>query len=590
MWTANLPTQRGLALGMFGCICWAFADMTLSMGLAWPNAVATSLLAFLVFAAGLTLGGRETGRAYRKYTDYSLSDWALLLIPIVLVLKLLPYLLRGPAAVSTEMESWLTEPQRFWDVALVWSLLLIFFVWDYSVRIAEQFGRLSFQPAETLPPPPAAAQALPPAEIEGIYAWSMPAAVPGEATIRAFRAWDRSPYRFVSHAKAWEQLMWSFVAGGFFVLIFAGLALVSPEELGDPRRVEVRGVIPSVLLYYVLGLVLASQTSLDRLRAEWLRAGAEVQPGLARRWLGYGMTLMAVAVVLALILPTSFIDPDAGLSAGGGVIGFITAPLRLVLGTFFGALSWLLAHLAAFLFAPIAGLVPRGPTSDAPAAPPPAMPPDASTSDAYPSPVSQVLWGFLFYVVPAALAAYAIWNTWQKRRGLWRGVREFWRELVAMVWGAVLDVAAVLWRFFGAVSPGLLARAPEHIRQRWKARRAAAGIERPGWLRLRGLSPRDLIQYFYVSLVQRAAAVGWGRTPGQTPYEFGRELASRLPERAGEVDALTEAFVNAKYSRREVAAEEARRARRPWERLRGDLQVRRRASRVAAWFGLTQDR
>ncbi|HEU5315757.1 MAG TPA: hypothetical protein VFX49_06570, partial [Chloroflexota bacterium] len=147
-WMSNLPTQRLIALGMFGCICWAFADMTLSMGLAWPNAFATSLLAFLVFAAGLTLGGRETGRAYRKYTDYSLSDWALLLVPIVLILKLLPYLLVGPAAASTEMASWLTEPQRFWDVTLVWSLLLVFFVWDYSVRVAEQFGRLSFQPAE----------------------------------------------------------------------------------------------------------------------------------------------------------------------------------------------------------------------------------------------------------------------------------------------------------------------------------------------------------------------------------------------------------------------------------------------------------
>ncbi|HEU5317056.1 MAG TPA: DUF4129 domain-containing protein, partial [Chloroflexota bacterium] len=417
--------------------------------------------------------------------------------------------------------------------------------------------------------------------------WSLPAVTPAESVTRAFRAWDRSPYRFVSHARAWRQLMWSFVTGGFFVLLFSGLALVSPEELGDPARVEVRGVIPSVLVYYVLGLVLASQTSLDRLRAEWLRAGAIVQPGLARRWLGYGLTLMAAAVVVALVLPTSFIDPDAGLTAGGGLIGFVMAPLRLVLGAVFGVLSWLLAHLAAFLFAPIAGLVPHGAGQDTQSAAPAAPQPNQEPGQAYPSPVNQVVWAVLFYVIPGAIAAYAIWNTWRKRRSLWQGLREFWRSVVALVWGAILDVAAVLWRLFGAVSPGLLSRAPEQIRRRWKKRQDAT-VDRPGWLRLRGLSPRELVQYFYISLLQRAGAVGWGRAPGQTPYEYGRELAERLPERAAEVRTVTEAFVNAKYSRRDVAAEDARRVRRPWERVRGDLQVRRRANQLASWFGLAR--
>ena len=127
------------------------------------------------------------------------------------------------------------------------------------------------------------------------------------------------------------------------------------------------------------------------------------------------------------------------------------------------------------------------------------------------------------------------------------------------------------------------------LRKRWKQRPGAFGIgEPPGWLRLRGLSPRELIQYFYVSLAQRAASVGWERHAGQTAYEYSRDLTARLPERAGEVSALTEAFVNAKYSRRDVGAEDARRARRPWERLRGELQLRRRAGRVASWFGLSK--
>jgi len=586
MWSSNLPVQRLIALGMFACICWSFVEMTLSMGLGWPQAVSTALMAFFVFAAGLSLGGRETGRAYRKYTDYSLVDWALLLVPILLILKLLPYLLQGPAALNDEIASWMTQPQRFWDVALVWSLLLVFLVWDYAVRIAEEFGKLSFQPGELETAPTQTRDGLPPAEIEGIYAWSQPAAAPDVAATRAFRTWDRSPYRFTNHARAWRRLMWSFVGGGFFVLLFAGLALVSPEELGDPGRTEVPGVIPPVLLYYVLGLVLASQTSLDRLRAEWLRIGAEVQPGLARRWLSYGLTLMVAALVVALVLPTSFIDPQGGVLAGGGALGYVMAPLRLVLGALFGVLGWVLAHIAAFLFAPIAGLLPRGAGSAGQAAPPPPSQNAEAPASAFPSAASQFAFALLFYLIPAALVAYAIWNSWQKRRALWNGLREFWRDIVAMVWGAILDVAATLWRILGAVSPRLLEMAPAQIRARLRQRRLGAATERPGWLRLRGLSPRDLIQYFYVSLAQRAAAVGWGRNTAQTPYEYSRELATRLPERAAEVNALTEAFVDAKYSRRAINDDDARRARRPWERLRGELQVRRRANRVASWFGL----
>ena len=587
MWASNLPVQRFIALGMFACICWSFVEMTLSMGLGWPQAISTALMAFSVFAAGLSLGGRETGRAYRKYTDYSLVDWALLLVPILLILKLLPYLLQGVSALNEEIASWMTEPQRFWDVTLVWSLLLVFFVWDFAVRIAEEFGKLSFQPGELETSPAQTQDGLPPAEIEGIYAWSLPTASPDAAAARAFRTWDRSPYRFTNHARAWRQLMWSFVGGGFFVLLFAGLALVSPEELGDPGRTEVPGVIPPVLLYYVLGLVLASQTSLDRLRAEWLRAGAEVQAGLARRWLSYGLTLMVAALLVALVLPTSFIDPQGGVLAGGGALGYVMAPLRLVLGALFGALGWVLAHIAAILFAPIAGLLPRGGGTPGQAVPPPPAQAADAPASAFPSAASQFAFALLFYLIPAALAAYAIWNSWRKRHALWKGLREFWRDVVAMIWGLILDVATTLWRFLAVVSPRFLEMAPDQIRARLRQRRRASTlVERPGWLRLRGLSARDLIQYFYISLAQRAAAVGWGRSAGQTPYEYSRELATRLPERAAEVTALTEAFVDAKYSRRTIGDDEARRVRRPWERLRGELQVRRRANRLASWFGL----
>jgi hypothetical protein len=554
LWSSNRQVQRLLVVSMFACVAWAFGEMTVSMGLGLPSAISTSLLAFLVFTAGVSLGGRDTGKNYRRYTEYSLMDWVLLLVPIVLLLKLLPIFLASPGALGAEVASWVDEPWRFWDVGLVWSLLLIFFVWDFSVRVAEEIDRLSFQPRDN-----------------------------------STESWSRSPYRFVSHTKAWQRLMWSFVTGGFFILVFAGLALVSPEELGDAGRSEVSGIIPSVLLYYVLGLVLASQTSLDRLRTDWLRSGATVQTGLARRWLTYGVVLMICALVLALLLPTSFNSRAADeLPGAWGLLSAITWPLRVILGAVFGVIGWLFAGLAALLFAPVAGLLPQGAGSAAPAVAPSVLPqatPTAAGADA-PSIGRQLIWGFLFYVLPTLLAGYAIWNTWQKRRAIWLGLRDFSRDTATMIWGAILDMVAVLWRFFGSASPGFLARAPAAIKARWnkRGRRAGGVVDAPNWLRLRNLTPRALIVYFYTSLVQRATAIGWERRRGQTAYEYSRDLGDHIPDRRAEVEALTEAFVRARYSPRDIAEEDARRARSPWERIRDALQTRRRTHQIASWF------
>ncbi|CAA9267359.1 MAG: hypothetical protein AVDCRST_MAG77-3726 [uncultured Chloroflexi bacterium] len=617
IWSQNV--QRFLALAMFACVSWAFGEMLVSFGARPARAISTALLALLVFSAGVLLGGRQAGRHYRRYTDYSVVDWALLLVPLILLLKLLPTLLENPASAVAEVASWAAEPWRFWDVALVWSLLLVFLVWDYSVRIAEQLGFLTFQPGEV--PSGAAGGAAGastniaplPAEIAQVYPWSRPAASAGGVTTDTpaadatdgaeedaedaaptpsprRRSYDQSPFRFASHAVAWRKLMWSFLNGGFAVLIFAGLSLVSVDDLGNSNRPEVGGVIPSVLLYYVLGLVLASQTSLDRLRADWLRTGATVQVGLSRRWLSYGLALMLAALVVAVLLPTSFTDRAADQLPGAwGALWLVTWPFRFVLGGVFGAIGWVFAHIAAFLFAPIAGLLPQGTADVAPgqtlARPTPA--PADPVQDAFPSLLSRLVFGFLLYVLPLAVAAYAIWNTWRKRREVWHGLRATGRDVWELVRGAMLDLLALLWRFFGVVSPSFLERAPAAIRERLRRRAAATrGAASSSWLRLRNLGPRELIQYFYVSLVQRAASLGWERRRGQTAYEYSRDLADRLPDRRSEVTALTDAFVHAKYSRRTVAQEDAQRARRPWERLRGELQTRRRASRVAGWFGL----
>jgi hypothetical protein len=562
-WIANLQIQRLLSVAMFACVAWALVQALISSNVAPLHALSVGLVATAAYAAGVALGGRANTRNLRRYTDYGLTDWVLLLIPIILVLKLLPYALQGPGAVGAEVSSWMVEPARFWDVSLVWSLILVFFVWDESLRQAEALSQLSLQPGE-----------LPPAVNSAEY-----------------QEWMASAYRFVNHTAAWERLMWRFVGGGFVLLIFTGVAVIRPDQLGNPDRPEALGVMPHVLLYYLLGLILAGQTSLDRLRTAWLRAGAAVQVGLARRWLGYGLGLAGISLVLSILLPATF---NFASASNIPVLSIILLPLRLL----FGGFNWLISHIASWLLIPLTWLTPNvgGGASGAGAGqegrplPPAELPPDTPGSPTF---LSRLVFGFLLYVLPTALALYAIWNTWRKRRIIWHGLRGFGRDVWTLVRGAVLDLLAMLWRIFTFGSPRLMSFAPSAIRARLRRRRkggALGGGEGGlGWLRLRGLNARALIQYFYVSLTQRAETVGWGRQPGQTAYEYSRDLANRMPQRHDEIAALTEAFVRAKYSPQPVSSDDAKRVRTPWERIRGALQTRRRTHQVGGWLGLNRE-
>jgi len=61
-----------------------------------------------------------------------------------------------------------------------------------------------------------------------------------------------------------------------------------------------------------------------------------------------------------------------------------------------------------------------------------------------------------------------------------------------------------------------------------------------------------------------------------TPREYERTLATHLSEAQAETNQLTQAFVEARYSRQAIGGDQARRVRAYWERVRAALQARRR--------------
>ena len=100
-----------------------------------------------------------------------------------------------------------------------------------------------------------------------------------------------------------------------------------------------------------------------------------------------------------------------------------------------------------------------------------------------------------------------------------------------------------------------------------------------GFFRLVGATPREQVQYYYLSLLRRAGDYGFGRKPAQTPAEYTPTLAANLTDNTPEVQALTDAFIETRYSAHPVPAEQVQQVRSAWGRLRAALAKQKKLAR-----------
>ena len=93
-------------------------------------------------------------------------------------------------------------------------------------------------------------------------------------------------------------------------------------------------------------------------------------------------------------------------------------------------------------------------------------------------------------------------------------------------------------------------------------------------IRLRALDPRRQIYFFYLAMIRRGGEQGVPRQPSQTPAEYASTLEKALPSGEEDIDSITQAFVEARYSRRKVDAGDADLVKATWGRIRRALQSR----------------
>jgi hypothetical protein len=83
----------------------------------------------------------------------------------------------------------------------------------------------------------------------------------------------------------------------------------------------------------------------------------------------------------------------------------------------------------------------------------------------------------------------------------------------------------------------------------------------------------ESVRAIYTSLLHLMADAGLPRLPEQTPYEFISTAEKVLPDRRAELEAITEAYVRARYGEVDITAEELARLRDTWQRVKADVEA-----------------
>jgi hypothetical protein len=315
----------------------------------------------------------------------------------------------------------------------------------------------------------------------------------------------------------------------------------------------------NVLLYFLLGLILMSQSQFARLNARWTFRKIPVVRELGTRWALYSVVFIILLAFLASLLPTNY---SLGfLSLLQYVIEFIFQFVVFLFGLITGLIMALmnLFYRSGEEPPPILG------DSQPPQFEPPPPPEVVAGANVYPW--LDVLKSLAFWLVFIAVIGFSLYQFFRQHEGAW----EFVRRIPGFKW------LANFWHWLAGGFRGLnqhLTAAVDAGLQRLRERRAQQTSLGGRFLNLRRLTPRQRVFYFFFAMTRRGGDHGFPRRGAQTPYEYAATLEDALPDVDEDVASLTDAFVEARYSPRDVEENQAGVVRRYWERIRSALRRR----------------
>jgi hypothetical protein len=321
------------------------------------------------------------------------------------------------------------------------------------------------------------------------------------------------------------------------------------------------GAEAGALFYFVFGLALLSLSRLMSLQTHWNQLRIPVSSkNLYRQWGMYSLFFLLILALIVSLLPAG--DSLGFFSLLGTLFNFLLSIL-FFLGQLIISLFMLALSLPFLLFG-------KGPPILQPSAPPPLpvlppVPPPGPTTDSaiWALIRSILLWGSLLVIIVFAFIQFG------RQHG---GLRAAFRSSrignwLMLAWQWVYRSADKTRGSFARV----IADGWQSIISRLEGKHILA---RASWINLRSLDPRRQIYFFYLAMIRRGGEQDVPRKPSQTPSEYAVTLGRALPSADKDIDSITRAFVEARYSRHDVNPEDAGVIKAIWARLRQALQRR----------------
>jgi len=461
----------------------------------------------------------------KRWFVFHTTQWVVILI----ILKILQVLSQKPESLWMEIQLWrLDFFSNFFDTGFSVAISFVVSIWFLSGYFAGLLDEMSLE----------------------------------ETLIR----YETAVIAPVEGLPARERLLNAIFGVGFILVILTAILRVNLRMLFS-EGIENFEVLPlpilaagawNVLLYFLFGLVLMSQTQFARLNARWHFYKVPVGTRLAGHWVAYSLIFILLLALLASALPTQY---------SFGFLSIVAYLLKLLFGIMlfcFGFLWTILTFLINQLTILLGLNQQQGGPLPIQGYEPPALPPEVIPHSGYPW--LEMLKSILFWTIFITVVAFSVIQFLRQHQGLWSSLQSF----------PGLSWLTRLWDWLTVGFKGLNQKISEVVESsvtRLRARRKRLGASQGGrFINLGKLNPRQRVFFFFLAMIRRGGEKGIPRRSAQTPYEYAATLEDTLPEVDEEVASITEAFVEARYSRQDVDDSQAGRVKRYWERIRGALR------------------
>lgn len=364
---------------------------------------------------------------------------------------------------------------------------------------------------------------------------------------------------------AHQRLVTLIFATGIALVILTALTRInvstivtSPTGMAPVELSRFSGAEAGALLYFVFGLGLLSLSRLMSLQTHWNRLHIPVSSqNLPRQWVIYSLFFFFILAVFVSLMPAG---DSFGLFAVIGTLLKFVFSIFVFLAQLIVSLIVLIFGLPFILFGKAAPRISRSVSPVMPALPTQSILPPT------PNPTWELIKSILLWVSLLVIVVFALVQFVRQHESLLAAIRR----------SRLTDWLVLAWQWLYKNADRTRASLSNAIAVGWRnlvsrveGKRVVPGLN---LLRLRSLDSRRRVYFFYLAMVRRGGEQGLTREPSQTPAEYAAQLQKALPAAGEDIDSLTDAFIQARYTRQEVDAAKANSVKAVWERIRRALQ------------------